>query len=274
MAGPGRCLPWIATYLANLPMMTASDSCGARTHTWSLAVEVQFYVVFAAASVVTLGLYGRQGLAVLCGAGVVMSLAVRAVHAGDVARFYFGSDTNAYALLTGACLACFAGVGRPLGQWLWVAAAGAVVPLCVPGSSVAAPVVASTLVALLVRDIALGSSPRAISARWIALVGQRSYGLYLWHVPVTYFAWSLAGRGWPMVPTMLGAVGLGCRAGVVAVRRGPPLARRWNERTCRPAKFSAREQVGGVGRAVDAAPLLVRVRSPGGWPGQVNQHGS
>ena len=78
------------------------------THTWSLAVEEQFYLVWP---LVVLGLFklwkSTRALLVACIVGALASTIEMAVlySPGDVDRLYYGTDTRAQSLLVGAALA-------------------------------------------------------------------------------------------------------------------------------------------------------------------------
>ncbi len=78
------------------------------THTWSLAVEEQFYLVWP---LVVLGLFklwkSRRILLVVCIVGALASsIEMAALYSpGNVNRLYYGTDTRAQSLLVGAALA-------------------------------------------------------------------------------------------------------------------------------------------------------------------------
>ncbi len=78
------------------------------THTWSLAVEEQFYLVWP---LVVLGLFklwrSTRILLVVCVVGAVASAAEMGMlySLSDVNRLYYGTDTRAQSLLIGAALA-------------------------------------------------------------------------------------------------------------------------------------------------------------------------
>ena len=84
------------------------------THTWSLAVEEQFYLVWplVVLAVLTLAKRSGRGIEALLGVsavGVVASAVTMAVryHPGaNITRLYFGTDTHAQSILVGATLAC------------------------------------------------------------------------------------------------------------------------------------------------------------------------
>jgi peptidoglycan/LPS O-acetylase OafA/YrhL len=78
------------------------------THTWSLAVEEQFYLVWP---LVVLGVFklwkSKWALLVVCVVGALASAVEMGVlySPGEVNRLYYGTDTRAQSLLVGAALA-------------------------------------------------------------------------------------------------------------------------------------------------------------------------
>ena len=92
----------------------ATGAVSPLTHTWSLAVEEQFYLVWPLVVVAVLHLGRRfdRGIELLLGVslvGVVASATEMALlyHPGaNITRLYFGTDTHAQSILVGAVLAC------------------------------------------------------------------------------------------------------------------------------------------------------------------------
>ena len=84
------------------------------THTWSLAVEEQFYLVWplVVLAVMTLSRSFARGIRVLLvisAAGAVASVVEMALlynPTANITRLYFGTDTHAQSILIGAALAC------------------------------------------------------------------------------------------------------------------------------------------------------------------------
>ncbi|HET9076025.1 MAG TPA: acyltransferase family protein [Acidimicrobiales bacterium] len=194
----------------------ASASPSLLTHTWSLAIEEQFYLVWplvvwaTARAARRAGRIGPAGaVAAVAGAGAVLSAAWMAVgyRAGQPAsRLYFGTDTHASSLLVGAALgaAMTAAAGRrraPTGparraRLATPMAVGALAALgwaaCSVGSSNGlayqggflgvAAVTAVLLGALTVHPG--GAAARVLSVRPVAYAGRISYGMYLWYFPL------------------------------------------------------------------------------------------
>ena len=171
-------------------------------HTWSLAIEEQFYLVWPA--LVALALRRRAPRTILVLASALTALSMAAMFAlfdpAHTSRAYLGTDTRAAGLLAGAALAtviapdatfeastirwldrlgCVAAVGLGVAWWslegqspflyrggLWLTEAGVLVLI------VCAVAGSRSLVA------------RALSFRPLTLLGTISYGVYLWHWPV------------------------------------------------------------------------------------------
>ena len=173
---------------------------------WSLAVEEQFYLVWPLVALLLLRVApssrARAGVALALALGSAVLMAVRYDPSAGATRVYYGTDTHLMGLMLGAALA-FAWAA-PHRAWTstpaWerarrpaLAGAGVVLValLLLLDESTAwtfrggilAASLATTLLVLGVVDRPgpLRSVLDRPALRWI---GERSYGLYLWHWPV------------------------------------------------------------------------------------------
>jgi len=177
-------------------------------HTWTLAIEEQFYVIWPLVVLGILKLWRSiRVLLVVTILGALASALEMAVlyHPGmDPSRLYYGTDTRAQDLLVGAALA-FILFGRPRAQTpggrramsvvATVGALGFAVEFARLGSASAFAfrggfLLADLLVALVILGVyqaPTGLPARILGVRPVAYIGKISYGLYLWHWPV--FLW-------------------------------------------------------------------------------------
>ena len=92
----------------------ATGAVSPLTHTWSLAVEEQFYLIWPLIVLIVMGLSrtvarGVRALLVLSVVGAVASaheMALLFNPSANITRLYFGTDTHAQSILVGAALAC------------------------------------------------------------------------------------------------------------------------------------------------------------------------
>jgi peptidoglycan/LPS O-acetylase OafA/YrhL len=174
-------------------------------HTWTLAIEEQFYIVWPLVVLAVLKLSkSPRVLLVVTVLGVAASALEMALlfHPGlDPSRLYYGTDTRAQDILVGATAGILlAGRGPSTNRrarsgysWLVVVAAAVFVWEWskINGSS-SFPyrggfLVADVMVALVIVGVVkapMGIPSRLLSLRPLTFVGRISYGLYLWHWPV------------------------------------------------------------------------------------------
>jgi peptidoglycan/LPS O-acetylase OafA/YrhL len=231
IAGPGLLVDLnavrgdaIATiaYVANWHQLFAHQAYFAQyeapsplQHTWSLAIEEQFYVLWPFIVLAVLAFGRRAWRATGIAVGVVGAAASTAwmaylsVHGAGINRLYYGTDTRAADLLVGAALA-FVTVARPAprdgeavgraGRLLTMAGPLALVGFALfawraSGAGVSESsgmyrggfLVAALLCAVVVADVRRDlRTPlvRVLSLRPLVFVGRISYELYLWHWPV------------------------------------------------------------------------------------------
>jgi peptidoglycan/LPS O-acetylase OafA/YrhL len=193
------------TYMSNWCRAFRLLPLGALNHTWSLAVEEQFYLVWPVLLLLVLHLTGSRRRALVAVAGLAAFFVVyrdALTYAGASGeRLYNGLDTRADALLIGCCTALIYNTGlvRPGGRGgAAVGVAGGLAFLALLSYFTSGIDCFSrglfyggyTLLALCSALVILAVSCGFYGCRsvsWVlrrpalVWVGKLSYGLYLWH---------------------------------------------------------------------------------------------
>ncbi len=180
------------------------------THTWSLAIEEQFYLVWplGVLGLLTLARRHWRGVGVgVCAVGAGASTLAMALlfHPGvDPSRIYYGTDTRAFDLLVGAALA-FVSAARPQPGAKARSALHRVAPVALvvlgvfwakAGTSAGLPtagmfrgefLLCAVLAGIVIADVRQdhqGLLAKVLSIGPMQWIGTISYGLYLWHWPI------------------------------------------------------------------------------------------
>lgn len=191
----------VATYTTNYYKSADRDVVPGLGHLWTLAVEEHFYLVWPLVLLALLALgIGRRGQVAAVGLGIALITINRAwlFSTTDLDYdVYFRTDTHADGLLWGVVLSLLWRSGRlQPRRWRVMAGCSFVVLLgyafapYVDVSGVLPYGIALTLVALASCALILGLLDqdwwlgRAMSVPTLMYLGERSYAIYLWHVPV------------------------------------------------------------------------------------------
>ena len=190
-------------------------------HTWSLAIEEQFYLVWPLVVLLLVRRLSPRTAAVMLGAGTFASVALMAFSAreGDPTVAYFGTLTRAHELLVGAILAIavYRGLQIPT-RWRWtgwvaLVALGAAcatmsdtAPFYYLGGSLLVCLCVAWLLLVLAAGSPGGGPTAALSWRPLVLLGLISYGVYLWHWPLILW----------LTPALTGLSGVGLAALIIA----------------------------------------------------------
>jgi peptidoglycan/LPS O-acetylase OafA/YrhL len=254
-------------------------------HTWSLAVEEQFYLLWPLLLLVCCAVRRRRLLA-LSLAGVTVSALATYVLArvASPGRVYFGTDTRAQELLVGAALAALLAptwrwrATTPLGTQSPQPAGRRPLPLLLSVCGLAALTGVATAAdgapsefrdglllftalaaAALVAGVVLDSGQpvaRLLSTRLLVGIGRISYGLYLWHWPV-YLV--LDGErtglhGYVLAALRAAVTGVFAGASFVLIER-PAQRVRWRPRRMLPAAAAGVAAVVAIAAWTAPAPV-------------------
>ncbi len=186
-------------YISNWARALRLSNMDYLGHTWSLAIEEQFYILWPVTLLLILRLKSRSRmLALTC--AIIIALAsyraYRTITGADVFVVYNHLEARLDTILAGCALALALGRGGPfvgkrgadiLGAVSMAVLAGAVYYFRWrdPLTYVAAlPLVALSSVGIILNLIGGGFLSRLFENRFLIYTGRISYGLYLWHYPV------------------------------------------------------------------------------------------
>jgi peptidoglycan/LPS O-acetylase OafA/YrhL len=188
----------VLAYIGNGFFALEHDGLGYLSHTWSLAIEEQFYLAWPLALIVLMAKGRRTALIVLgvaVAAIVVARVGVYAIdHRFAIDYGYANTFSRADSLLVGCLLALCAGrlgalLSTPI-AFLAAAALGAVAlttTILTPAMMLGGYTAIALAAAIIIGNVHAypgGPLARVLALRPLASVGLISYGLYLYHYPV------------------------------------------------------------------------------------------
>ncbi len=192
LAKSGKAIVYSALYVSDFALAFGFSTLGSLEHTWSLAIEEHFYLLYPLALVLLLGKgFSRRTIFTLLGVLVVVIAIHRALLWGqtpqEVARVFYGFDTRADGLLVGCLLGLIASWGKlPSVRWFLALPAAlslffAIVFVSWDSAFYAYGLPVINLSMALVLAYVLTARPAWLAGKILTWVGTISYGLYLWH---------------------------------------------------------------------------------------------
>ena len=179
----------VAFYFANWLKVTGAQM-GPLDHTWTLAVEEQFYLLWPVLLLVLL----RTRIPAQITLAVAVASFLWAVvlwNMGGTTRVYFGTDTRVGSIFLGAVVGLMIARGRRL----WVPTPVAVIAALTivvlfefvntpTSSDLLDPPLVTIAMLLLIAWVVDGPHRSPLSWAPLVGIGRISYGVYLWHQPI------------------------------------------------------------------------------------------
>ena len=207
-----------ATFTTNLTLSNGNHLAFELVPTWSLALENQYYLLLPAAAIAAAAAtrkHPARTLAAVTGAAAVCAYTYTWLAAEGSTHEWmtFSPATTCAPLLAGTAAGAYwhhhrthiTEALRARRAWTHTALAAAITVICyalynppghpLPTSTWAGPLLAAATITLIAGTSIAVTSPvtRALAARPLRWIGERSYGLYLYHVPILIWVTTAAG---------------------------------------------------------------------------------
>jgi|tagenome__1003787_1003787.scaffolds.fasta_scaffold20908340_2 peptidoglycan/LPS O-acetylase OafA/YrhL len=190
----------VLLYVANWVNVAVPGGIGPLTHTWSLSIEEQFYLIWPLLLIAVLSRRGRPPARTLAAAIAVVAVARWICWDSTHGQWlYYATSSHCDGLLIGSLLAVLLArrpEHAPVPGWsmpvAWAGLAGiaaliATLRIFHDAAFEYGLLLVAVCTAMVVQHLATattGPLVRALSFRPLAAIGVASYGLYLYHFPV------------------------------------------------------------------------------------------
>jgi peptidoglycan/LPS O-acetylase OafA/YrhL len=193
----GAAITYVTNWLNVEPSWHLWNGYSPISHLWTLAVEEQFYVLWAPVMLLLLRLRRQSATLIAAAIALVALLDPVLMSSSGFNRVYFGTDTRSAALFCGALCAFMAsrGMWRFLRNARTAPILGATLLILIAWSSYALRqeghralwntglivcTLACSLGVVYLAERPLAGAGRLLSSRLLVGIGRRSYALYLW----------------------------------------------------------------------------------------------
>lgn len=264
---------WAAVYLSNYSTAFMADHDGPLTHTWSLAVEEHFYIIWPLIIMLLSRKkaqmavqYGFTGLALL--SAVMITLLVehwdmrfrlifqgtscRMISLGAGAMLAFHEERLRKMSMTWTRLLMLMGLG---GAILTQVMPGLVPPEWVPATKlISFPIMSTCLMGVVIRLSSSSALPiRALQSTPLTFIGRISYGIYLYHLPIYTAMHITAGKWIGVTPVWKGVLAAGVTILVATVSYfsiEAPLLKLKHRFAKKPAQENAKPKTSSIRAAI------------------------
>ncbi|MEZ5376377.1 MAG: acyltransferase [Acidimicrobiales bacterium] len=209
---------WAISYVTNWHDVVTHTHGGPFSHTWSLSVEEQFYIVWPVVVIALLRHRGVAAVRAFAGMGYVVTAGMTALRFWNGANgfdLYFATHSHGLVLLlAGSCLGATPRLlelaSQPMGRRLLaVGTAGVALLALLPdrfgpvhAGAGYLPVTVCSLA--LVSGATIARNTSLLTWGPLRRIGASSYGIYLWHLPMFTIAPIVAPAADPKLRIIIG----------------------------------------------------------------------